>query len=88
MARSDSLELAASFSLKSSSDIPAQLSISATVPVTFPTFMVSLTASERPSIGMESPYVAQAPMTPLVISSSLLCSSPMACKFAVVVAAD
>ena len=43
------------FALNSSSLTPAQLSTSAKVPVTCPAWIVSLTASARPSMGMESP---------------------------------
>ena len=43
--------------------------------------------TDRPSMGMESPYLAQAPMVPLVMSRSLVCSTSRAWRFAVVVAA-
>ena len=66
-ARSDSEDVVASFSLNASSLIPAQFKASAKVPVTTPTCAVSLIASARLSIGMESPYCAQAPMASSVI---------------------
>ena len=55
LARSAGVEAASSLALKSSSLTPAQLRASAKVPVTCPTLMVSLMASARPSMGMESP---------------------------------
>ena len=86
-ARSLELLAACNFSLNSSSLVPAQLSTSANVPVTWPAWMVSFMLSASPSMGMLSPYRAQAPMAAsvTVISSSWL--SPMAWRFAVAVAA-
>ena len=86
-ARSDSELVLCSFSLNSSSLIPAQFSASAKVPVTVPTCAVSLIASARPSIGMESPYCAHAPIASSVICTRSDCERPSACKFAVAVAA-
>ena len=55
---SASLLQAASCALKSSSLIPAQLSASASDPVTEAVLAVSFAASVKPSIGKESPNVA------------------------------
>ncbi len=67
LTRSLSLEQFSSFLLNSSSLVPAQFNTSANVPVTCPTLTVSLIASANPSIGMESPYRAHAPIVPSVI---------------------
>ena len=87
-ARSLSLFVASSFLLKSSSLVPAQFSTSANVPVTCPTLTVSLMASAKESMGMESPYVAHAPIAPSVSCVSCSCDNFNACRFAAAVAAD
>ena len=82
------VELAASsLALKSSSLVPAQLSTSANVPVTCPAWMVSLMLSASPSIGMLSPYRAQAPTAASVTVIRSCWDRPIACRFAVAVAA-
>ena len=87
LARSLLSAASSSLVLNSSSLVPAQFSTSANVPVTTPACIVSLIASDKLSIGILSPYVAQAPMAALATSVSCSCSKPIACRFAVVVAA-
>ena len=62
--RSDSLPHAASFSLNSSSEMPAQFRASASTPTTVPVLEVSFAASMRELIGSASPNV---PITPVAM---------------------
>ena len=77
--RVPSFPAAASFWLKRSSLIPAQLSASARTPVTFPTFAVSLADSISPSMGRAS---SEVPETPAAIRVHLVTSASLLLSFA------